>query len=76
MNNPPLIGLHEDGEQIGALKTLENGKLTFEGDAESSAQKFFDEVIKLNNAHVKKLENEIESLKQKLKGNMMYMENN
>lgn len=49
-NNPnvPLMTFMQDGEVIGKL-WAKDGQLSFEGDADASAQVFFDEVIRLAN---------------------------
>jgi len=43
-------------EAVGTLKMGDDGRLTFEGDADESARLFFDSVVKLNNEHITALE--------------------
>lgn len=41
----PSVIFKKDGKQVGVL-SWENGPMTFEGDADESAQLFFDNIIK------------------------------
>ena len=74
---PPLISFYNANNQeiLGELKEID-GKLEFEGDVSESAKVFFDEYGVHHSRKIKELEQEINFLKQQLKSNVAYAENN
>jgi hypothetical protein len=49
---PPLVQMTFKGKEIGRLD-VKDGKLTFKGDVDESAQKFFDQLTKIWNSQPK-----------------------
>lgn len=66
--NPPLLELfNTNRESIGRLEITEDGFLTFMGDVDASAKKFFEAIIAHNSQRVIAYRNALQEIKEKSK---------
>ncbi len=68
LKTPPLLEFfNEQRQTIGKVEITEDGFLTFEGDVDASAKKFFEAIITHNSQKVIAYRNALQEIREKSK---------